>query len=113
MIDQVPSHSSSSYSEKMLPVPPIPILSGHQTDVNLVDQLGGLQGVVLALPLHQVMSQSAQVREDHGEELVFSLATPRSPLVQKARDVSHGLVHKAQPMFADCTTLAGRNRTNK
>ncbi len=92
MIDQISSHGSSRYSEKMLPVLPIPILGRDHAEINLVHQLGGLQGVVLALALHQIVSQSAQVGEDQREELVFSLAASLSPLVQKVRDVSHGLV---------------------
>ena len=58
MVDQVPAHGSSSYSEKMLPVLPIPIFGGDQPEVNLVDQFGGLQGVALALALHQVVRQT-------------------------------------------------------
>src|ERR1700719_1632671 len=52
VVNKVPTHSSSSYSEKMLPVPPISILGCNQTEINLVDQLGGLQGMTLALTLH-------------------------------------------------------------
>ena len=60
----------------MLPVLPIAVLCRHHAEINLVHQLGGLQGVILALALHQVVSQSAQVGEHQGEKLVFGLATP-------------------------------------
>src|ERR1700722_721384 len=95
------AHSSSRYSEKMLPVLPIAFFSRHHAEINLVDQLGGLQGVVVALTLHQVMRQSPQVWEYQGEKLIFGLATPCSPPVQKERDVSHGFVHRAQQDVAE------------
>jgi hypothetical protein len=55
MINQVPTHGSSSYSEKMLPVLPISVLGSDHAEVNLVYQLGGLQGVTFALPFHQMV----------------------------------------------------------
>ena len=36
MVDQVPTHGPSSYSEEMLPVLPIPVLGGDHAEVNLV-----------------------------------------------------------------------------
>ena len=52
MIDEIMPHGSSRYSEEMPPVPPIPVLGRHQAHVDLVNQLGCLQRVALALALH-------------------------------------------------------------
>jgi hypothetical protein len=60
--------------------------------------------MVLALALHQIVRESAQVGQDQCEKLVFSLSIPRSPLVQKFRDVSHGQLHRASADVADPTT---------
>src|SRR5262249_5822699 len=57
MVDQVSAHGSTCYSEKMPPILPILVFGGYQTEVDLVYQFGGLQGVALALALHQVTRQ--------------------------------------------------------
>ena len=57
MIDQIPSHGSSCYSVKMLPILPIPFLGRHHAEINLIHQLSGLQGMAFALALHQIVSQ--------------------------------------------------------
>ena len=58
MVNQVPTHGSGSNSEKMLPVPPIPILGRNHPEVDLIDQFRGLHGVALTLALHQVTRQA-------------------------------------------------------
>src|SRR3984885_6438530 len=96
MVDQISTHGSSSYSVKMLPVLPISFFGRHHAEIYLIHQLGGLQAVVLALPLHKIVSQPTQVGQYQREELVFSLAAPRPPFVEKVRDVSGRVVHITQ-----------------
>ena len=71
----------------MLPVPPIPVLGRYELQVDLVNQLGGLQGVAFALTLHQVVSQAAQFRQNQGEQLVFGFSATLSPSPKKLGDV--------------------------
>jgi len=73
----------------MGPILPIPIPGCDETDVDLVNQLRGLQGVALALTLHQVVRQASQVGEHDGEELVFGLAISVPPLMQEMGNVAH------------------------
>src|SRR5216684_2176963 len=103
MVDQVSAHSSTCYSEKMPSVLPILIFGGYQPEVDLVHQLGGLQGVALALTLHQVVRQAPQVREHQGEELVFRFAASIAPPMQELRDVSHILL-----MPSKCVQIIAR-----
>src|ERR1700720_531642 len=42
VVDQVPTHGSSSNSEKMLPILPIPVFGGYQATIDLADQFRGL-----------------------------------------------------------------------
>jgi len=58
VIDQVPTHRSSRYSEEMLPVPPIAILGANQSHVDLINQLCCLQGMTLALTYHEVVRET-------------------------------------------------------
>ena len=61
VIDQIPSHGPSSYSEEMLPILPISIFGRHQADIDLVHKVGCLQAVVGTLAPHQVSGQAPQV----------------------------------------------------
>ena len=71
MVDQISSHGSGRYSEEMLPTLPIAIFGRNHAEINLVDELGGLHGMIAAFALHQVVSEFAQVREHEREEFRF------------------------------------------
>ena len=58
VIDQVSAHCSSSYSEKMPPILPILVLGSDKAEVDLIDELGRLQAMALALALHQIVGQT-------------------------------------------------------
>ena len=83
MIDQIPTHRSGRYCEKMLPALPVAILGAYHPEVDLVDQLRGLQRVPLPLTLHHMMRQTAQMWHDECEEIVFGRTAASLPLMQQ------------------------------
>src|SRR5262245_29276021 len=94
IIDQVPTHGSSSYSEEMRPALPIPIFRLDQPEVDLVDQFRGLQRVAFAFPFHEIVRQTLEIRHYERKKIVFRVTIAISPSPQKVGDVArigHGL----------------------
>jgi hypothetical protein len=95
----------------MASVPPIALSGIDEPEIDLIDQFGGLQGVPLALALHEVVGETAQIGHDERKELVLGLGTTFTPPVQKTSDVCsirHGL-----PRFAGMVQQIGRENKEK
>ena len=65
----------------MLPVVPVAIFGADQPKIDLVYEFRRLQGMVLALPLHEVMRKPSQIRQYQREQFVFSLAVSFAPFM--------------------------------
>jgi hypothetical protein len=75
----------------MLPVLPTSSSSGSQSEVDLIDQVRGFQGMAFVLSLHQVVRQKPQVGEDSLKEFILRIAISYAPSMQALCNISGGL----------------------
>src|SRR5258707_1152133 len=105
----MPAHGPAGDCEKVLPVLPVHFLCpARKANVDLIDQLGRLQRVALALTLHQVMREPAQVSVDQPEKFVFSLRASFPPLLQELGNLSElTLRHNLPSRFSSILPQGG------
>ena len=67
----------------MGPILPVLVFCPDQAQIDLIDQLRGLQGVALTLAIHHEPGQAPEFREHQIEEFVFDPGTSLAPFVQE------------------------------
>jgi hypothetical protein len=66
------------------------ILLAYQAEISLVDESGGLEGVILALPAHIGVGEPVQLIVDKGKELLERRFVAVAPIGKEARDFALG-----------------------
>jgi hypothetical protein len=98
LVDQTPPHGSSSYSEKVGSVPPIPVFRSHERRVNLIDKLRRLPRVGTALFAQKSARKPSQVGQYQIEQFLFDRAISSRPRAEQPGNVSVAVLFQHGPL---------------
>ena len=94
VIDQDPAHDPRCDAKEMRSILPIRAALVDETDVGLVHERGGLQGVVRPLVAKLACGDAAKLRIDEREQLIEGSPVAATPIAQQRGDVA-GSDHSA------------------
>jgi hypothetical protein len=101
MLDEDPPHGLGGRSEEVTTaIPALAFRHLHQSQVRLVDQGRGLQGLARLLLGHAITCQLAQLVVDQRQQLRGGVRIALLDRRQDARDVSHGWHQRGWPRLA-------------
>ncbi len=75
------AHDPRGSREEVRTILPVGVIYVHQLEVSLMDERGGIEGVIGSLGAESLMSHQPQLVVDQRHEVVESLATPVSHLL--------------------------------
>jgi hypothetical protein len=84
------AYQGRRHGEELRPVLPTDALVLRQAHVDLVDDLGGLQGVSRALALEAALSEPPEVVVDQRHQTLESVEAPGAPFEEQPGDVFRG-----------------------
>ena len=96
MLEDDPPHHLSGHTEELSPILPLDPVLIDQLEEGLVDQSGGLQGVILPLVSHVPLRLSVQLIVDHGHEVLEGGLISAAPVQEQLCDVASSRLQSAR-----------------